>query len=80
MGWVILQANKQEGYANYLGEGALPGFWPCMVDLGIVMVLLGIMLTYHNEHIMRLKVYWKLNLLSSWTQYVLTSFRGIPFF
>ena len=80
MGWVILQANKQKGYANYLGEGPLPGFWPCVVDLGRVMVLVGIMLMYYNEHFMRLKVYWKLNLLSSWTQHVLTSFRGIPSF
>ena len=80
MSWVILQANKWEGYANYLREDALPGFWPCMVDLGTVMVLVGIMLTYYSEHIMRLKVYWKSNLLPSWTQHVLTSFYGIPFF
>ena len=32
------------------------------------------MLMYYNEHIMRLKVYWKLNLPPSWTYAVLTSF------
>ena len=32
------------------------------------------MLTHYSEHIMKFKVHWKLNLLSSWTQLVLTSF------
>ena len=32
------------------------------------------MLMYYSECIMRLKVYWKSNLLPSWTQLVLTSF------
>ena len=42
-----------------------------------VMALVGVsfsMVMYYNEHIMRLKVYWKSNLLPSWTQMVLTSF------
>ena len=31
------------------------------------------MLMYYDEHIMKLQVYWKVNLLPSWTYLVLTS-------
>ena len=44
------------------------------------MALVGVafsMLMYHNERIRRLKVYWKSNLLPSWTQFVLTSFHHV---
>ena len=73
---MLITLEKRQGFP---GVGATPSFWPCVVDLGTVMVLVDIMLTY-NEHIMKLKDYWKSNLLSSWTQHVLTSFCGIPFF
>jgi len=61
---------------RFPGIGPLPTFWPFMVDLRTVMVLVRVpfsMLVYYNEHVMRLKVYWKLNLPPSWTQLVVTS-------
>ena len=48
-----------------------------MVGLGTVMVLAGVifsLLMCYEERIMRLKVYWKSNLLPSWTWLALTSF------
>ena len=48
-----------------------------MVSLRNIIVLVGVsfsMQKYCNEHMMRLSVYWKLNLLPSWTQLVLTFF------
>ena len=67
---------KWEDYSNYFGEGAgisrnwaTPHFRPIMVSLRTVMVPVGVslsMLMYYSEHIMRLKVYWKSNLLPSW--------------
>ena len=82
MGWVISQANEWEEYSNYFGEGAeifrnwtttrFLAFYGrhqnCHGSCGCVIQLM-----YYNEHIMRLKVYWKSNLLPSWTQLVLTS-------
>ena len=62
---------------GFPGIGPPPTFWPFMVILGTVMALVGVsfsMLMYYNEHIMRVIVYWKLHLLPSWTQLVLTSF------
>ena len=44
------------------GIGPLPTSWPFMVDLRTVMVPVRVpfsMLVYYNEHVMRLKVYWK---------------------
>ena len=75
MGWVI---SKWEDYSNYLGEGAeisrnwatthfliFDGRpWNCHGAGGCVIWH---MLMYYNERIMRLKVYWKSNLLPSWT-------------
>ena len=75
-------ANKWEEYSiwdkgqGFPGIGPWPTFWPLMVGLRTVMALVGVsfsMLIYYNEHIMRLKVYWKFNLPPSWTQLVLTS-------
>ena len=54
---------------RFPGIGPLITFWPFMVGLGTVMVLVGVsfsMLMHYNERIMRLKVYWKSNLLLSW--------------
>ena len=83
MNWVISQANEWEDYSNYFREGvgisrywATTHFltfygWPqnCHGTGGCVIQLM-----YYNERIMRLKVYWESNLLSSWTQLVLSSF------
>ena len=84
MGWVISWANEWEDYSSSLGEGteiprnwATAHFWPFMVDLRTVMVLVRVpfsMLVYYNEHVMRLKVYWKSNLPPSWVWLVVTVF------
>ena len=60
--------------------GPLPTFLPFTVSLRTVMALVGVsfsMLRYYSEHIMRLKVYWRSNLLPSWTQLVLVSFHHV---
>ena len=54
---------------RFLGIGPPPTFWSFMVGLGTVMALVHVsfsMLMYYNEHIMRLKGYWKSNLPPSW--------------
>ena len=61
---------------RFPGIGPLPTFWPFMVDLRTVMVLVRVpfsMLVYYNEHVMRLKVSWKSNLPPSWTRLVVMS-------
>ena len=83
MGWlvflscVISQANEREDYSNYSRGGAgIFRNWATVHFLafydqpqnghgagGCVIKTL----TYYNEHIMRFKVLWKSNLLSSWT-------------
>ena len=55
---------------RFPGIGPPPTFWPFMVGLRTVMAPVGVslsMLIHYNECIMRLKFYWKLNLLPSWT-------------
>ena len=55
---------------GFPGIGPPPTFWPFQVSLGTVMAPVSVsfnMLMYYSEHIIRLKVYWKLNLLQSWT-------------
>ena len=75
MGWLISQTNKLEDYSNYF-EGKGGDFQELdhcpLLDL-IWLALNGhgtggcvIQLMYYNEHIMRLKVYWKLNIPPSW--------------
>ena len=62
---------------RFPGIGPLPTSWPFMVDLRTVMVPVRVpfsMLVYYNEHVMRLKVYWKSNLPPSLTSFVLPSF------
>ena len=84
MGWEISQANEWEDYSNYFKEGTgISRNWTtthfltyygwtqnCHGAGGCVIQ----MLTYYNEHIMSLKVYWKSTCLPSWTYLVLTSF------
>ena len=55
---------------GFPGIGPPHTFWPFMVGLRTVTVLVGVplsMLVYHNEPIVSLKVHWKLNPLPSWT-------------
>ena len=64
MGWVISQANKWEDYSNYLGERvgisrnwATAHFWPFIVGLGTVMMLVGVSFSmYYKERIIRLSL------------------------
>ena len=50
------------------GTGPLPTFWLFVVSLGAVIALVGVYLAADvlHELKMSLKIYWKLNLLSSW--------------
>ena len=38
---MLITLEKRQGFP---GVGATPSFWPCVVDLGTVMVLVDIML------------------------------------
>ena len=54
---VILENPRDWGFP---GLGPLPTFWPFMVSLKTVMVLVDVSfrtLMYYSEHMMRLKVY-----------------------
>ena len=78
----IIPTILEKGW-GFPGIGPLPTFGPFMVSLGTAMVPVGVsvsMLIYYNEHITRLKIYWKSNLPTSWAQLVLTSFCSILFF
>ena len=75
MGWVISSDNNCKDCSSYLGEEfeisrnrPSPTSWSFTVGLRTVMMLLGVsfsVLIYYNEHIMRLKAYWKSNLRPS---------------
>ena len=55
---------------GFPGTGPLPTFGAFMVALRTVMAPVSAsfsMLMHYNEHVMRLKVYWKSNLPLSWT-------------
>ena len=61
---------------RFPGIGPPPTFWPLMVSLETVMVLMDVsfsLLMYYDEHILRLKVYWKFTCQPSWTYLVLIS-------
>ena len=54
---------------GFPGIGLLPIFWPLMVGLRTIMELVGVpfsMLKHCSEHVMRVKVHWKLDLLPLW--------------
>ena len=78
---VIFMSHLRTGVWFGLRTDATPIFSHCMAFLVAVMATVNppgaswcvIYLIYYNEHIMRLKVYWKFNLPPSWTQLVLTS-------
>ena len=56
-------------------------FFTFVVCLEFVMASVGMsfsLLTCYSEHLMRLKLHWKLNLLPSWTLLVLNSFFSCP--
>ena len=56
--WEIISTIWGKGQ-SFLGIGLLPIFWSLMVNLGTVMVPLGMsfsLLMSYNEHILRIKV------------------------
>ena len=55
---------------GFPGIGPPPNFLPSLVGLGTVMVPVGVsfrVLMCYSEPVMKLRVYWKLTHLPSWT-------------
>lgn len=72
--------SSKKGWA-FLGTGAPPPFWPFMVVVPVGMsfrceyITMSSLYIYITTYIMRLGVYWKQDLLSSWAKMVLTCCR-----
>ena len=85
MGWVISKANEWEDYSSCLEMGqGFPGLGPmltfCPLMVGTVKALVGMLLSLlicYNKHILRLKLWWKLTCLTSWTHLVLISLHQL---